>query len=59
MSWVIIESEEYGNHIMPEDEEHDLAVCSCGGSYQERACAFVHNSFDGREAYENGDRKPH
>jgi hypothetical protein len=59
MGWVVIETEEYGNHIMPEDETHDLDKCRCGSSYFEFSCATVHNSFDGREAYENGDRKPH
>lgn len=59
MSWVIIETADYGVHIMPEDEEHDLVDCSCKFAFFESSCAFVHNSFDGREAYENGARKPH
>lgn len=58
--WVIIGF--YGlNHIMPGDEVemHRPRDCACCpfAEYEDETI-IIHNSFDGREAFERGDRKP-
>ena len=47
-------------HIIPtcDTEPHQLEdTCHCYPFWEESACAYVHNSFDGREAFETGERK--
>jgi hypothetical protein len=56
--WTIIETENYGVHIMPVDEMdmHDFENCRC--EPREDEGVIIHASFDGRELYERGERKP-
>jgi hypothetical protein len=56
--WIVLETADFGRHVMPDDEEHDLEDCRCHMQFNEEANAFVHNSFDGREDFETGKRKP-
>jgi hypothetical protein len=47
-------------HIIPtlDTEPHVMEdTCHCRPTWHDDACAFVHNSFDGREAFEHGGRK--
>lgn len=55
--WVIIEFDGV-QHVMPENEvmDHHPGNCKCMPSDDEGA--MVHKSFDGREAFESGQRKP-
>jgi hypothetical protein len=57
MSWIVLETER-GNHVMPNDEQHSVVRCKCRPEYDDDARAWVHNSFDGREDFESGKRKP-
>ena len=55
MSWVI---ERIGvfKHILPIGEEHSTEDCPCNPLEDEDL--IIHNSFDGRETFERGERKP-
>ena len=46
-----------GNHVYPVDDlrEHSVADCWCGPTDDDGILA--HNSLDGREHYERGERK--
>jgi hypothetical protein len=50
---------ENGAHLIPVGDLHDHMDegCSCGVVQNEHGL-WVHNSFDGREAFENHERKP-
>lgn len=46
-------------HVVPQDDDrkHFFQACACCPQPAEEGSAvIVHNSFDGREAYENGER---
>lgn len=60
MTWVVIDTQTAGRHIMPEDEAeiHFPFDCTCGVRFDEEAQAHVHDAFDGREKFERGERKP-
>lgn len=60
MPWIIINSLLYGCHVAPNDDLkfHDMFHCSCGCYFDEEADATIHISFDGREDFERGLRKP-
>lgn len=47
------------NHVLPVDESdrHAFHNCPCGADYADDFSCIVHNSFDGREAFERGERK--
>lgn len=50
-------------HVIPEEDivEHDLSeLCSCQPrvEYHQIKNLIIHNSFDGREAFESGTRLP-
>jgi hypothetical protein len=59
MTWVIVDTDFAGRHIMPEDEVeiHFPFDCKCGVYWHEEAQAHVHDAFDGREKFERGERK--
>jgi len=59
MSWLIIPYGEF-NHVIPDDElsNHYPQNCPCHPEEDEIAMVHIHNSFDGREAFEEGLRKP-
>lgn len=45
-------------HVMPIDENHKHSTeCRCGW-HEEQEGIIVHHSYDGREAFERGERKP-
>jgi hypothetical protein len=48
-----------GVHAIPIGDLHDRMDedCSCGAVRDENG-VWIHNSFDGREAFENEERKP-
>lgn len=49
-------------HVYPTNDirEHILSLdCPCQPVLDEEDNIVIHNSFDGREAYERGDRKHH
>lgn len=55
--WEIIPTSD-GMHIMPlgDLKPHSMEKCSC--LPYEDGTLFLHNSFDGREAFERMERKP-
>lgn len=54
--WIVVPGD-CGNHVMPSDEAHTPDLnCKCGFHKDENV--IVHHSFDGREDFENGKRKP-
>ena len=44
-------------HVVPVGEDHLYENCPCQ-PWENEVGTIVHNSFDGREAYERGERKP-
>lgn len=57
MPWAISDMGEDGIHIVPTDEIHLTENCTCGATMDEDGL-WVHSSFDGRESFESGARKP-
>jgi hypothetical protein len=57
MTWLIIPVGEY-KHIIPDDESHLIDGCSCNPDVDKDFMVISHNSYDGREAFETGERKP-
>lgn len=60
--WGVMEAEDGSDdiHIVPlvDTEMHDVTVhCACCPEYDEEENEWVHNCFDGREAFERGFRK--
>jgi hypothetical protein len=56
MSWRILWNDGY-QHIIPFGELHTVSTyCRCHPEIDDDL--VIHNSFDGREAYERGERKP-
>lgn len=58
--WQIIDFKG-ARHVMPSDEaqRHFPSDCPCRPlSDPEDPSVIVHNSYDGREAFETGERKP-
>jgi hypothetical protein len=53
LAWAIVE-----NHVYPINDvrEHSLRDCWCGPVDDDGV--IVHKSLDGREEFQNGDRKP-
>lgn len=49
-----------GVHIIPIGDLHDHMDedCPCMPVFDEELNAWSHNSFDGREAFDDGERKP-
>lgn len=47
-------------HVVPtcDDKEHFSLNCSCYPNIDEELSIVTHKSFDGREDFENGKRKP-
>lgn len=45
------------NHVIPVDDDgmHQIENCSCNPRWDDGV--MVHNSFDGREAFERGERQ--
>ena len=59
--WLVIEVGAY-KHAVPRDdiEEHRYSSqCSCRPDKDNKTMQITHNSFDGREAYEEGLREWH
>lgn len=46
-------------HVLDSAGEVDLMSCPCHPEFDAENNVIIHNSFDGREAYESGQRKPH
>ena len=50
-------------HVIPINDLRDHETCGmdcwCNPDYDEEDNLLIHNSLDGREAYETGQRKPH
>lgn len=55
--WFTAQSEN-GTHVLPLEDcgQHALVDCPCRP--REDDGVIIHNSFDGREAFERGERKP-
>lgn len=49
-----------GIHLIPANdlEDHMDEDCKCGAKQDPETGLWMHTSFDGREAFEDGDRKP-
>lgn len=49
------------SHMLPNEDvqQHYLENCPCCPDYNWQGGIYVHNSFDGREAYETKRRKRH
>ncbi len=47
-----------GNHVVPVDDLREHSVTRCWCRPVDDDGVVVHNSLDGRELYERGDRKP-
>jgi hypothetical protein len=58
MNWLVIDTDDEGVHVVPEDDtfEHTFCNCKCDPEFDEDARCTVHNSFDGREDFESGKR---
>lgn len=46
-------------HITSAMEGVDLMSCPCKPTFDAEHNTIIHNSFDGREQYETGERAPH
>ena len=60
MTWAIYEHEGE-QHVIPrrDDRLHTWTGCACRPEpNEEQPSVIVHNSFDGREAFETGERLP-
>lgn len=57
--WGFMLDEDTGlTHLAPTHEEHITEGCACGAAQSpEDASLIIHNSFDGREKFETGERK--
>lgn len=55
LGWLAIEHETEV-HVMTEGEEHSFEGCKCKPTLDDEYMVITHNSFDGREAFENGER---
>lgn len=57
--WTIVPVPGLGVHCVPIDDlrEHMDEDCPCRPT-QDDPGFWIHNSFDGREAFEEGERKP-
>ena len=62
MSWLLGRGEDGTHHIVPLDDLDGHVTrdetCRCQPELNENG-HVVHNAFDGREAYERGERKLH
>jgi hypothetical protein len=47
-----------GNHVYPADDLRQHSMMNCWCRPTEDDGIMVHNSLDGRELYERGERKP-
>lgn len=58
--WTWVPVEGFGVHIIPVGDLHDHMDedCPCNPTLDVTLGAWSHNSFDGREAFEEGDRLP-
>jgi hypothetical protein len=46
-------------HVMPTDEHHTKTDCKCSPKPDiDDDTIVIHNSFDGRDSFERGERKP-
>jgi hypothetical protein len=52
--WHVVPVDDIRQHICDKDQH-----CWCNPVYDAEHDIYVHNSADGREAYEDGLRKPH
>ena len=57
--WTNVTTPKLGTHCVPLDDirEHMDENCPCRPKKDKDADYWVHNSFDGREAFESGERK--
>lgn len=56
--WFVVRDDTSGEyHIMPTDEAHAFYDCPCQ-PWENADGNIVHNSNDGREKFETGERKP-
>ena len=46
-----------GNHVYPFNDLREHSLTNCWGRPTDEHGILVHNSLDGRERYERGDRK--
>lgn len=62
-TWIGVQGHHGVVHVYPIDDlrEHDCSGgnCWCGPDLDEEDNILIHHSADGREAYEEGTRKPH
>ena len=58
--WDLGFGEDDSLHILPHGDlrDHMDADCPCAPVFDKELGAWSHNSFDGREAFDNGERKP-
>jgi len=60
--WTFVDCGRLGIHLIPIGDTHDHVdencTCSPDNDDPEMPNVWVHNSFDGREAFENGERQP-
>lgn len=60
MSWAVIPYEDE-QHVVPRDDDQPHSFCGCAcrpEASEDVPTVIVHNSFDGREAFESGERLP-
>lgn len=57
--WEVKRTERGAFHLLPVNDErpHDPQNCPCCPEYDDEGQVWVHNSYDGREAYEELQRK--
>jgi len=60
--WTVVDCGNLGVHLIPIGDTHDHmdedCACSPNNNDPEMPGVWVHNSFDGREAFEDGERQP-
>lgn len=58
--WSIVQDSSTGIlHIVPthDNNPHFLYECTCNPRFEDNDTICIHNSFDGREAFENKERE--
>ena len=53
-AWHVVPVDDLRQHVYDKNER-----CWCDPEYDVEYNLYIHNSLDGREAYEEGFRKPH
>lgn len=60
LDWAVFEEDNGETHVIPlnDTKEHDHCIhCACSPFIDEEENEIIHNSYDGREAFEEGFRR--